>query len=140
MRILILNGPNLNMLGKRQPEIYGTRSFTDYYNELQEQFTGLDYFQSNHEGDLIDRLHAVSNQYEGVVFNPGGFAHTSVALADAIRSIGVPVVEVHLTNIHARENYRQHSYTAAASRGVVSGFGLEGYRMAVRFLTENTIR
>ncbi|MBW7847772.1 MAG: type II 3-dehydroquinate dehydratase [Bacteroidales bacterium] len=140
MRILILNGPNLNMLGKRQPEIYGTRSFTDYYNELQEQFTGLDYFQSNHEGDLIDRLHAASNQYEGVVFNPGGFAHTSVALADAIRSIGVPVVEVHLTNIHARENYRQHSYTAAASRGVVSGFGLEGYRMAVRFLTENTIR
>ncbi len=134
MRILILNGPNLNMLGKRQPEIYGTRSFTDYYNVLQEQFTGLDYFQSNHEGDLIDRLHEVSGHYDGVVFNPGGFAHTSVALADAIRSIEIPVVEVHLTNIYARENYRQHSFTAEASRGVVSGFGLEGYRMAVQYL------
>ena len=134
MRILILNGPNLNMLGKRQPEIYGRRSFTDYYNELQVQFTGLDYFQSNHEGDLIDRLHEVSGHYDGVVFNPGGFAHTSVALADAIRSIEIPVVEVHLTNIYARENYRQHSFTAEASRGVVSGFGLEGYRMAVQYL------
>lgn len=136
MKLLILNGPNLNLVGKRQPEIYGNESFESYIPKLSVLFpsTEFAYFQSNHEGDLIDRLHNADTQADGVILNPGGLAHTSVVLADAIRSISVPVVEVHLSNIHAREAYRHGSYSAAACRGIISGFGMDGYRLAVLHL------
>lgn len=135
MRILILNGPNLNLLGKREPEIYGKQSFEVFFDDLVDRFSNhqLIYFQSNHEGALIDRLHQADDDEDVVIFNPGAYSHTSIALADAIRSISVPVIEVHISNIHAREDYRRHSFTAEASVGCVSGFGLESYAMAIEY-------
>jgi 3-dehydroquinate dehydratase-2 len=134
MRILIINGPNLNVLGKRQPEIYGNVSFEAYFEKLQNQFAGheLIYYQSNCEGGIIDKLQEEMPGCDAVVINPGAYAHTSIAIADAIRSFATPVIEVHLSNIHARETYRQHSYTAAAAKGLISGFGLDGYAMAIQ--------
>jgi len=136
MRLLIVNGPNLNMLGKRETQIYGTRSFEDFFEELKNAFPTIqfDYFQSNHEGALIDRIQEADGVYDGVVFNPGAYAHTSIALADAIRSISVPVVEVHISDISKREPYRHHSYTAEACLCSVMGLGLKGYAVAVKFL------
>lgn len=136
MRILILNGPNLNLLGKREPEIYGNTTFEDFFIQLKSRFPHAEwqYFQSNIEGELIDRLHEAMDQADAVIFNPGGYSHTSVAIADAIKSIKIPVVEVHLSNIHAREAYRHHSITAAASVGSIAGFGLEGYTLAASWL------
>lgn len=133
--ILILNGPNLNLLGKREPEVYGHMSFEDYLTELQTKFSDITikYFQSNHEGDLIDAIQA-ANDLLGVVFNPGGYSHTSIALADAIRSVKVPVIEVHISNIFAREEFRHKSYTAAAAKGSISGLGLLGYQLAIEAL------
>jgi 3-dehydroquinate dehydratase-2 len=134
-KILILNGPNLNLLGRREPTVYGHRSFDDYLAELRRQFEGraeLSYFQSNHEGDLIDRLHEVGfGEVDGVVLNAGAYTHTSVALHDAIRAIEVPVVEVHISNVHQREEFRHHSMISAACRGVICGFGLDSYRLAI---------
>ncbi len=134
-KILILNGPNLNLLGRREPTVYGHRSFDDYLAELRRQFEGraeLSYFQSNHEGDLIDRLHEVGfGGVDGVVLNAGAYTHTSVALHDAIRAIEVPVVEVHISNVHQREEFRHHSMISAACRGVICGFGLDSYRLAI---------
>ena len=134
-KILILNGPNLNLLGRREPTVYGHRSFDDYLAELRRQFEGraeLSYFQSNHEGDLIDRLHEVGfGGMDGVVLNAGAYTHTSVALHDAIRAIEVPVVEVHISNVHQREEFRHHSMISAACRGVICGFGLDSYRLAI---------
>lgn len=134
-KILILNGPNLNLLGRREPTVYGHRSFDDYLAELRQQFEGraeLSYFQSNHEGDLIDRLHEVGfGGVDGVVLNAGAYTHTSVALHDAIRAIEVPVVEVHISNVHQREEFRHHSMISAACRGVICGFGLDSYRLAI---------
>ena len=134
-KILILNGPNLNLLGRREPTVYGHRSFDDYLAELRRQFKGraeLSYFQSNHEGDLIDRLHEVGfGEVDGVVLNAGAYTHTSVALHDAIRAIEVPVVEVHISNVHQREEFRHHSMISAACRGVICGFGLDSYRLAI---------
>jgi len=134
-KILILNGPNLNLLGRREPTVYGHRSFDDYLAELRRQFEGraeLSYFQSNHEGDLIDRLHEVGfGEVNGVVLNAGAYTHTSVALHDAIRAIEVPVVEVHISNVHQREEFRHHSMISAACRGVICGFGLDSYRLAI---------
>ena len=134
-KILILNGPNLNLLGRREPTVYGHRSFDDYLAELRRQFGGraeLSYFQSNHEGDLIDRLHEVGfGEVDGVVLNAGAYTHTSVALHDAIRAIEVPVVEVHISNVHQREEFRHHSMISAACRGVICGFGLDSYRLAI---------
>jgi len=139
MKILILNGPNLNLIGRREPHIYGTVSLVDYINEMKERFPEhqLDYFQSNHEGVLIDKLHEAWDNYDGVVFNPGAYCHTSIALADAIRSIETPVVEVHISDIYSREEYRHHSYTAEASVKSIVGKGLGGYDEAVEFLIEN---
>lgn len=136
MRILILNGPNLNLLGRREPEIYGNVSFEVYFNDLQKRFPAAEwqYFQSNKEGELIDRLHEALDGADAVIFNPGGYSHTSISLADAIRAIKIPVIEVHLSNIHARESYRHHSYTAGASLGVIAGFGLESYALAANWL------
>jgi 3-dehydroquinate dehydratase-2 len=135
-KILILNGPNLNLLGTREPGIYGTRSFNDFLVELKSRFHDIhiDYLQSNHEGVLIDRLQEADDHYDGVVFNPGAYAHTSIALADCIRAIHLPVIEVHLTDIQQREAYRHHSFTAEACRNCIMGKGLEGYALALREL------
>ena len=133
MKILILNGPNLNLLGKREPEIYGHTSFDDYLPQLRKRFPQheITYFQSNHEGVLIDQLQEADKQYDAVAMNPGGYAHTSIALADCIRAIGIPVVEVHISDISKREPYRQHSFTAEACVKCISGLGMEGYAKAI---------
>ena len=133
MKILILNGPNLNLLGKREPEIYGHLSFEEYLVQLRERFPQheIAYFQTNHEGVLIDKLQEADGQYDAVVMNPGGYAHTSIALADCIRAIGIPVVEVHISDISKRESYRRHSYTAEACVKWIYGLGMEGYAEAI---------
>ena len=135
MKLLILSGPTLNLVGRREPEIYGTEGFGGYLAVLRERYAGcgvtLDYMQSNIEGELIDQIQGADGRYDGVILNAGGYTHTSVALADAIRAVEVPVVEVHVSNIFARESYRHVSLTGAACRGSVSGFGLDSYRLAV---------
>ena len=135
-KIIIINGPNLNLLGKREPEIYGHRSFEDYLQTLKELFpeVQIDYYQSNHEGAIMDTLQEADGKYLGVVMNPGAYAHTSIAIADCIRAISIPVVEVHISDISQREPYRHHSYTAEACRKCFSGYGLEGYALATREL------
>ena len=136
MKILILNGPNLNLLGQREPKLYGHVSFDDYLPLLKAKFPQheIAYFQSNHEGDLIDQLQEADKQHDAVVMNPGGYAHTSIALADCIRAISIPVIEVHLTDISKREPYRRHSYTAEACVRCIMGLGLEGYDRAIESL------
>ena len=135
-KIIIINGPNLNLLGKREPKIYGAQSFDDYFRILKREFRAvqLDYFQSNSEGELIDKIQEAGFDFTGIVFNPGAYTHTSIALMDAIAAIPVPVIEVHLSNIQAREPYRSHSYTAKKAKGIISGLGLEGYRLAIQYL------
>src|SRR6476661_362849 len=135
MEILILNGPNLTLLGRREPTLYGSRSFDDFFPELQSAFPdfALSHFQSNHEGALIDKLHEVGFTYHGIVLNAGGFTHTSVALADAVAGIASPVVEVHLTNLAAREEFRQKSLVGRHCKGSIAGFGLESYRLALHW-------
>ncbi len=136
MKILIVNGPNLNLLGKREPEIYGNRSFEHFFAALQQDFpeATLEYFQSNHEGALIDRLHEAGFSVHGIVLNAGALTHTSIALADAVGAITAPVVEVHISNVHQREVFRHHSYISAKCVGSIVGLGLEGYRLAVEWL------
>ena len=136
MKILILNGPNLNLIGKREPEIYGNQSLDDFLQSVKKRFPDcvIDDFQSNHEGVLIDKLQEAMGKYDGVVINPGGYAHTSIALADTIRAISIPVVEVHISNIYEREEYRHHSYTAEAAAKSIVGHGLEGYAEAIVYL------
>lgn len=136
MKILILNGPNLNLLGARETDMYGTLSFPEYFKMLSAHFEGisLDHFQSNWEGELIDRLHAAPGIYDGVVLNAGGYTHTSVALADAVKAIPLPVVEVHISNIMNREDFRKYSLLAPVSKGTISGFGLDSYRLGVESL------
>jgi len=140
MKVIIINGPNLNLLGKREPEIYGNQSFEDYFKMLVEEYPqiNLEYFQSNHEGHLIDKLHEVGFSYDGVILNGGAFTHTSIAIADAIGAISTPVVEVHISNIHAREAFRHHSYFSANCRGSIVGLGLKGYDLALQALTQTT--
>lgn len=138
-RILVLHGPNLNLLGQREPEVYGRQTLADIDTELEELALELnlaiDSFQSNHEGDLIDRIHtSAKDGFSGIIINPGGLTHTSVALRDAISAIALPVVEAHLSNIHARESFRSHSYLAAVVVGQVSGFGAASYLLALRGL------
>ena len=132
-KILILNGPNLNLLGIREPDVYGNRSFDDYLSVLQSQYTDveLDYFQSNIEGELIDKMQEVGFSYDGIVLNAGAYTHTSVALHDCIRAITTPVVEVHISNVHQREAFRHHSMISSACCGVICGFGLDSYRLAL---------
>lgn len=137
MKILILNGPNLNLLGKREPTIYGTRSFDDYYRELVERYQGkveLSYYQSNCEGSLIDKIQEVGFSWDGIVFNAGAYTHTSVALHDAIKSVTTPVIEVHMSNVMQREQFRHTSMISPACRGTVIGFGLDSYRLAIEAL------
>jgi len=139
MNILILNGPNLNLLGEREPEIYGNQSFEDYLLDLKSMFpkVEIEYFQSNVEGELINKLHENRNKIEGIIFNAGGYTHTSVAVADAVAAISTPVVEVHISNVYARnEQIRHSSLMAKNCVGVISGFGLQGYEFALRSFFE----
>ncbi|AOM79901.1 type II 3-dehydroquinate dehydratase [Pedobacter steynii] len=139
MKIQIINGPNLNLLGIREPGIYGSLGFDEYIEQLRAIYTiiEIDYFQSNVEGELINKLHEVGFEYDGIVINAGGYTHTSVALADAIAAINTPVVEVHVSNIYAREEYRHVSLTGKNCKGVLTGFGLDGYRLAIESLLKS---
>jgi len=132
-KIAIINGPNLNLLGIRQPEVYGSEGFESYFQNLQEDFSEyeLSYFQSNVEGQIIDYLHQIGFSFDGIVLNAGAYTHTSIAIADAISAIKTPVVEVHISNVHAREEFRHHSYLAANCKGVIAGFGLDSYKLAL---------
>ena len=135
MRIAILNGPNLNLLGKREPAVYGTATFDDFFAQLQQAFpeTELVYFQSNVEGELLNFLHAEGFSADGIVLNAGAYTHTSIALADAVAAIAAPVIEVHISNVYAREPFRHHSFLAPKCKGSITGLGLEGYRLAVQY-------
>lgn len=138
MKILILNGPNLNLLGTREPEIYGSKTFEEYFGELELLFpkVELEYFQSNWEGAIIDKLQEVGFSYEGIVLNAGAYTHTSAGIGDAISAIKTPVVEVHISNVYAREAWRHHSYLSANCKGVIVGFGLKGYELGIRSFIE----
>ena len=138
MKIAIINGPNLNLLGTREPGIYGNQSFEQYFEELKAKFPAIEflYFQSNVEGDLINHLQQVGFSFDGIIINPGGYTHTSVALGDAIAAIKTPVVEVHISNIFGREDFRKLSHVSGKSVGVISGLGLRGYALAVTYFLE----
>jgi len=132
-RIQIINGPNLNLLGKREPTVYGNKTFESYFQELKILFPDaqLDYFQSNTEGELINKIHEIGFSYDGIVLNAGAYTHTSIAIADAIRSITAPVLEVHISNVFQREEFRHHSYLSEVCKGCIVGFGLDSYRLAI---------
>ncbi len=132
-KILIINGPNLNLLGKREPTIYGNNTFEDYLEQLREKYPQceISYYQSNIEGELINKIHEVGFTYDGIILNAGAYTHTSIALHDAIKAVTTPVIEVHISNVHAREPFRHVSMISAACKGVVIGFGLESYRLAL---------
>jgi 3-dehydroquinate dehydratase-2 len=138
MKIAIINGPNLNLLGKREPGIYGSTSFDDYLATLKGKYPQVDihYYQSNVEGELINELQRVGFEYDGIIMNPGGYTHTSVAIGDAIASIKTPVVEVHISNVHAREEFRKLSHVSGKSAGSIIGLGLKGYELALLFLLD----
>lgn len=136
MKILIINGPNLNLLGIREPGIYGNASMENYLSVLRERYPDIEieYYQSNVEGFLIDKMQEVGFSYDGIVLNAGAYTHTSVALLDCIRSLKTPVIEVHISNVHAREDFRNHSMISSGCRGVIAGFGLDSYRLAIEAL------
>lgn len=140
MKIAIINGPNLNLLGKRETDIYGNMSFDEYFASLQGLFpqVQLTYFQSNIEGELIDEIQKVGFSYDGIVLNPGGYTHTSVALGDAIAAVKTPVVEVHISNVHAREEFRKLSHVSGKSAGSIIGLGLKGYELAIQWLLKKS--
>ena len=132
MKIIIINGPNLNLLGVREKNIYGDMSFDLYFQGLQKKYDAeLEYFQSNHEGALIDKLHETGFLYDGIILNAGAYTHTSIALADAVSAIKTPVIEVHISNTFARESFRHHSFLSGKCRGVIAGFGLDSYGLAL---------
>lgn len=137
-RILILNGPNLNLLGKREESIYGAKSFEDYYVELAQNFPELklSYVQSNVEGELIDEIQNLNQQYDGIVINAGGYTHTSVAIRDAIKAISIPVIEVHISNVSARESFRHDSMLSPVCEGCIFGFGLKSYDLALKYFMD----
>ena len=140
MKIIIINGPNLNLLGKREPGIYGGETFDSYFKKLRISFPDveLEYYQSNVEGEIINKLHETGFNYDGIILNAGGYTHTSVAIGDAIKSITTPVVEVHISNVQAREEFRSKSMISAGVKGIIAGFGLESYSLAIRsFLTKS---
>ena len=138
MKIQIVNGPNLNLLGVREPGIYGSESFESYLAKLREQYpeVEIEYYQSNVEGELINKIQEVGFSFDGIVLNAGAYTHTSIALHDCIRAIKCPVVEVHISNVHQREDFRHHSFISAASKGVICGFGLNSYRLAIEGLLD----
>jgi 3-dehydroquinate dehydratase-2 len=139
MKIIIINGPNLNLLGKREPEVYGSETFEDYFKTLQSKFSSIEltYYQSNIEGEIIDKLHEVGFDYDGIVLNAAAYTHTSVGIGDAVKGIETPVVEIHISNVHAREEFRHTSYIAANAKGVIFGFGLKGYELAIQSFLES---
>jgi len=136
MKICIINGPNLNLLGKREPEIYGARTFENYFRELELAYPKqeLSYFQSNWEGAILDKIHEIGFSYDGIILNAGALTHTSIAIADAIGAITTPVVEVHISNVHKRESFRHHSYLTAKCAGCIVGLGLKGYELGLEYL------
>ena len=133
MRIQIINGPNLNLLGVREPDVYGSTGFETYLANLRKQYpqAEIEYFQSNVEGTLVDKIHEVGFSFDGIVLNAGAYTHTSVALLDAIKAVSTPVIEVHISNVHQREAFRHHSMIASGCKGVICGFGLDSYRLAI---------
>lgn len=133
MKIIIINGPNLNLLGKREPETYGNTAFEEYFKQLERAFPEitLEYFQSNHEGEIVDKLHEIGFQYDGIILNAAAYTHTSIAIADAVRAISAPVVEVHISNVFQRESFRQTSFLSPVVKGIVSGFGMDSYKLAL---------
>ena len=139
MKIAIINGPNLNLLGKREPDIYGSQSFEQFLDQLKSKYPDVNftYYQSNVEGELINELQRVGFNYDGIILNPGGYTHTSVAIGDAIASIKTPVVEVHISNVHAREEFRKLSHVSGKSAGSIIGLGLNGYDLAVQWFLLN---
>lgn len=138
MKILIINGPNLNLLGKREPEVYGNQSFEDFFEIVKKDFPSLElhYFQSNIEGELIDKLHKVGFSYEGIILNAGAYTHTSIAISDAIAGITTPVVEVHISNIYKREEYRHKSIISAHCVGMIAGLGMKSYGLACQYFLQ----
>ncbi len=139
MKMIIINGPNLNLLGKREPGIYGSQTFEDFFKELRAEFPDveLEYFQSNHEGELVSKIQEVGFSYDGIVLNAGAYTHTSVAIADAIAAVKTPVIEVHISNIHAREAFRHHSFLTKNCVGMIAGLGLKGYGLALRYFLDS---
>ena len=133
-RIQIINGPNLNLLGKREPGVYGTQSFEEYFEELKKLFPDVElhYFQSNTEGEIINKIHEVGFTADGIIINAGAYTHTSIAIADAVKSIKTPVVEVHISNVFARESYRHESFLTPVCKGCISGFGIKSYYLAIQ--------
>ncbi|MEI6062435.1 MAG: type II 3-dehydroquinate dehydratase [Bacteroidota bacterium] len=133
MKIIIINGPNLNLLGLREPGVYGKESFSTYFEALIGKYPGieLEYFQSNIEGEIIDKLHETGFSYTGIILNAGGYTHTSIAIGDAVKAIKTPVVEVHISNIHAREEFRSITMISSGMKGIITGFGLDSYRLAI---------
>ncbi len=133
MKIIIINGPNLNLLGKREPETYGSTAFEEYFKQLERAFPEitLEYFQSNHEGEIVDKLHETGFQYDGIILNAAAYTHTSIAIADAVRAISTPVVEIHISNIFQRESFRHTSFLSPVVKGIVSGFGMDSYKLAL---------
>jgi 3-dehydroquinate dehydratase II len=138
MKIAIVNGPNLNLLGKREPDVYGHQSFEEYFNRLQDKYPSIEfsYFQSNIEGEIINELQRVGENFHGVILNPGGYTHTSVAIGDTIAAVAAKVVEVHISNIFGREDFRKVSHVSAKAKGVISGLGLRGYELALQYFIE----
>lgn len=134
MKLIIINGPNLNLLGKRETSIYGNQSFEDYFEELKSKYKAIDieYYQSNIEGELIDKLHQVGFSYDGIILNAGAYTHTSIGIGDAIKGINTPVVEVHISNTFSRESFRHESFISPNAKGVVLGFGLKSYELAIK--------
>ncbi len=139
MKFIIINGPNLNLLGKREPEIYGHQSFEEYLKTLRNEFPGhqIDYYQTNHEGSIIDTLQEADSKYDAVILNPAAYTHTSIAIADCIKAIDIPVVEVHISDINKREDFRKHSFVKDVAVYSISGQGLNGYATAVKWLLRN---
>ncbi len=134
MKLLILNGPNLNLLGKREPETYGNTSFSDYFKSLEEKYSNIElsFFQSNIEGEIIDKLHEVGFSYDGIILNAGAYTHTSIGIGDAVKGIETPTIEVHISNVYNREEYRHYSYISKNAAGIIVGFGLKGYDLAIQ--------
>lgn len=134
MKIIIINGPNLNLLGKREPEIYGSQTFEDYFNQLKVEFptVELEYFQSNIEGELIDKIQEVGFSYDGIILNAAAYTHTSVGIADAVKAITTPTIEVHISNTFAREEFRHHSFISQNVKGIIIGFGMKSYALALQ--------
>ena len=134
MKVIIINGPNLNLLGKREPAVYGSETFEDYFKQLEKNFpqVALTYFQSNIEGEIIDKIHETGFNFDGIILNAAAYTHTSVGIADAVKGVETPVIEVHISNVYQRESFRHTSYIAPNVRGVIAGFGLQSYELALR--------